>query len=70
MSTIRFVGELFKFEMLTFNIMLKCLNQMLVRRNEEALKCLCKLLTTIGKTLTTLIDRDENVEKQATVKNI
>lgn len=48
-GNIRFIGELFKKNMLTVNIMLRCLNNLLTNRDEESLECLCKLLTTIGK---------------------
>lgn len=46
-----FVGELFKQQMLTVNIMLRCLNNLLNQRDEESLECLCKLLSTVGKDL-------------------
>lgn len=47
-----FIGELFKLQMLTENIMLQCLEMLLSdRRDEESLECLCRLLTTIGKEL-------------------
>lgn len=46
-----FAGELFKQQMLTVNIMLRCLNKLLDNKDEESLECLCKLLTTIGKEL-------------------
>ncbi|KRT79506.1 hypothetical protein AMK59_7397 [Oryctes borbonicus] len=50
-GNIRFIGELFKQHMLTVNIMNKCLNHLLVNKDEESLECLCKLLSTIGKDL-------------------
>lgn len=46
-------GELFKQQMLTVNIMLRCLNNLLDLKDEESLECLCKLLTTVGKELET-----------------
>lgn len=59
-STVRFIGELYKLNMLTTNIMNKCIN-MLVReatpnqsntnQANEKLECLCKLLTTVGEKL-------------------
>ncbi|XP_063903280.1 eukaryotic translation initiation factor 4 gamma 3-like isoform X1 [Zophobas morio] len=48
---IRFIGELFKQQMLTTNIMMRCLDNLLDNKDEENLECLCKLLTTIGKEL-------------------
>ncbi|XP_060516621.1 eukaryotic translation initiation factor 4 gamma 1 isoform X2 [Cylas formicarius] len=50
-GTIRFIGELFKQQMLTTNIMKRCLQTLLDNNDEESLECLCKLLTTIGKEL-------------------
>ncbi|XP_053593767.1 uncharacterized protein LOC103573883 isoform X2 [Microplitis demolitor] len=45
----KFIGELFKKEMLTRNIMRQCILQLLRIPDEENLECLCKLLTTIGQ---------------------
>ncbi|XP_049821977.1 eukaryotic translation initiation factor 4 gamma 3 isoform X3 [Aethina tumida] len=50
-GNIRFIGELFKQQMLTVNIMIRCLSNLLENKDEESLECLCKLLTTIGKEL-------------------
>lgn len=50
-GNIRFIGELFKLNMLTVTIMLRCINHLLSNEEEESLECLCKLLTTIGKDL-------------------
>ncbi|XP_072375280.1 eukaryotic translation initiation factor 4 gamma 3-like isoform X1 [Diabrotica undecimpunctata] len=52
-GNVRFIGELFKQSMLTVGIMTRCINDLLIRRDEERLECLCKLLTTIGKELET-----------------
>lgn len=61
-STVRFIGELYKLDMLTTNIMNVCIN-MLIReatvnvrpsnsnQANEKLECLCKLLTTVGRKL-------------------
>ncbi|XP_074103148.1 uncharacterized protein LOC141530137 isoform X2 [Cotesia typhae] len=46
---VKFIGELFKKEMLTRKIMEWCISQLLSTPDEERLECLCKLLTTIGK---------------------
>lgn len=47
-GTVRFIGELYKSEMLIANIMHKCILLLLQIEDEESLECLCKLLTTIG----------------------
>ncbi len=47
----RFIGELFKLQMLTARIMVRCVSQLVGQIDEESLECLCKLLTTIGKDL-------------------
>ncbi|XP_057318167.1 eukaryotic translation initiation factor 4 gamma 3-like isoform X3 [Microplitis mediator] len=48
-GNIRFIGELYKQEMLTANIMNKCIKHLLDNSDEDNIECLCKLLTTIGK---------------------
>lgn len=51
-GNIRFIGELYKLGMLTDNIMFRCIQSLLNdTSDEERLECLCKLLTTIGKSL-------------------
>uniref|UniRef100_A0ABD2X3F2 MI domain-containing protein n=1 Tax=Trichogramma kaykai TaxID=54128 RepID=A0ABD2X3F2_9HYME len=50
-GNIRFIGELFKQNMLTCKIMIQCIRHLLKQADEENLECLCKLLTTIGKAL-------------------
>ncbi|XP_058810596.1 eukaryotic translation initiation factor 4 gamma 3-like isoform X2 [Phymastichus coffea] len=50
-GNIRFIGELFKQNMLTSKIMHQCIQHLLKNTDEENLECLCKLLTTIGKAL-------------------
>lgn len=52
-------GELFKQQMLTVKIMLRCVNILLENKDEDSLECLCKLLTTIGKDLE--IDKNQNL---------
>jgi translation initiation factor 4G len=51
LGNIRFIGELFKQNMLTSKIMYQCIRHLLKQVDEENLECLCKLLTTIGKVL-------------------
>ncbi|XP_025830115.1 eukaryotic translation initiation factor 4 gamma 3 isoform X2 [Agrilus planipennis] len=52
-GNIRFIGELYKQQMLTGNIMVRCILNLLEDKDEESLECLCKLLSTIGKELET-----------------
>lgn len=51
LGNIRFIGELYKLEMLTVNIMHECVTKLLKCVDEESLECLCRLLTTVGKNL-------------------
>ncbi|KYN03904.1 Eukaryotic translation initiation factor 4 gamma 3 [Cyphomyrmex costatus] len=50
-GNIRFIGELYKQQMLTTKIMHRCVRHLLDQNDEDNLECLCKLLTTIGKDL-------------------
>lgn len=61
-STVRFIGELYKLDMLTTNIMNKCISVLIreattggspsnANQANEKLECLCKLLTTVGRKL-------------------
>lgn len=61
-STVRFIGELYKLDMLTTNIMNKCISVLIheattggspsnSNQANEKLECLCKLLTTVGRKL-------------------
>lgn len=57
-STVQFIGELFKLDMLTVRIMNVCLQTLIDHGTDEKLECACKLLTTIGKKLEqTLVDK-------------
>lgn len=49
--TVRFIGELYKLDMLTTNIMNVCIKSLIDSRTDEKLECVCKILTTIGKKL-------------------
>jgi hypothetical protein len=55
LSLIKFIEELFKLQMLTEHIMHECIKKLLgnVENPEEEIKSLCKLLTTVGKSLDT-----------------
>lgn len=47
-GTVKFIGELYKIEMLTSNIMRACIQMLLQEPTEEKIERVCKLLTTIG----------------------
>merc|ERR1719270_836146 len=53
LGNIRFIGELYKLSMLTARIMHECVRKLLTSNpsDEEALECLCRLLTTVGQAL-------------------
>lgn len=48
-GTVRFIGELYRQNMLLTSIMEWCVVTLLNIRSEEKLECLCKLLTTVGQ---------------------
>ncbi|KAL1455160.1 hypothetical protein WDU94_009274 [Cyamophila willieti] len=56
----RFIGELYKLNMLTTKIMHYCISDLLRKTEEEPLERACKLLSTIGRDL-------ESHEKDATI---
>lgn len=47
-GTVKFIGELFKIEMLTPKIMKACIEMLLQEPTEEKIERVCKLLATIG----------------------
>ena len=56
LANINFIGELFKVQMLTSNIMHYCITTLLDEKNEpdeEKIELLCKLLQSIGEKLDT-----------------
>ena len=60
LGNIRFIGELFKLNMLTEGIMNDCIERLLKQESdEENIECLCRLLTTIGKE----VDKPNNAAK-------
>jgi translation initiation factor 4G len=60
LGNIRFIGELFKLNMLTEGIMNDCIERLLKQESdEENIECLCRLLTTIGKE----VDKPNNSAK-------
>lgn len=50
-GNVRFIGELFKQNIIVSNIIVYCIQRLLKKIEEETLECLCKLFTTIGKDL-------------------
>ncbi|ELU17393.1 hypothetical protein CAPTEDRAFT_19755 [Capitella teleta] len=48
-GNIRFIGELYKLDVLLEKIMHECVHKLLKAKDEESMECLCGLLTTIGK---------------------
>lgn len=64
-STVQFIGELYKLDMLTTNIMNSCIRSLVNSQSEEKLECVCKLLATIGEKLETKpIDNSEQAKKR------
>ncbi|XP_064178283.1 eukaryotic translation initiation factor 4 gamma 1-like [Anguilla rostrata] len=51
LGNMRFIGELFKQKMVRENMVQNCIAKLLIKETEEALECLCCLLSTSGKTL-------------------
>ncbi|XP_035268427.1 eukaryotic translation initiation factor 4 gamma 1-like [Anguilla anguilla] len=51
LGNMRFIGELFKLEMMKDKVVHSCINNLLSNQSEEALECLCCLLTTVGQNL-------------------
>lgn len=51
LGNVRFIGELYKLQMLTPKIMVECVQLLLYAPDEEKLECLCKLLSTVGQKL-------------------
>lgn len=74
-STIRFIGELYKTDMLTTNIMNVCISTLIrevatttmasSNQGNEKLECLCKLLTTIGGKLEQMASKADKDKAQA-----
>lgn len=61
LGLIRFIGELYFLEMLTENIIERCIRRLLSNDNpsEEVIESICQLLTTVGKTLDVPKKKDE-----------
>lgn len=63
-STVRFIGELYKLDMLTTKIMKWCITTLIDSGTDEKLECVCKLLTTIGEKLERKPDSDADASKK------
>ncbi|XP_039978880.1 uncharacterized protein LOC120787331 [Xiphias gladius] len=50
-NTIKFIGELFRSNILSAAVMHGCITTLLQNRDEESLECLCELLRIVGKDL-------------------
>ena len=54
LGNIRFIGELFKLNLLTEAIMHECVVKLLKKSEDhESLECMCRLMTTVGKSMDT-----------------
>ncbi|PBK86878.1 ARM repeat-containing protein [Armillaria gallica] len=53
LGLVKFMGELFKLQMLTERIMHECVKKLLLNPEEENIESLCVLLTTVGKLMDT-----------------
>lgn len=63
LGLIKFIGELYKIQMLNDKIMFECIIRLLGDISEESLECLCDLLTTIGEKLDTSSQNSVKDEK-------
>lgn len=57
-GTVRFIGELYRQDMLSTSIMDWCIAALLKINTEEKLECLCKLLTTVGQKMEVKTDSE------------
>ena len=57
LGNIKFIGELYRIQMLNGRIMHEIIQKLLRETDEESLECMCRLITTIGKLL------DEETQK-------
>jgi len=51
LGNVKFIGELFRQEILNEKIMHDCVKRLLASKDEDTIECLCKLMATIGKQL-------------------
>ena len=57
LGNIKFIGELYRIQMLNGRIMHEIIQKLLRETDEESLECMCRLITTVGKLL------DEETQK-------
>lgn len=71
-GTVKFIGELYKIDMLTSKIMRTCMRMLTDDDivSEETIECLCKLLTTIGCKMETQDGPKPILEHFTTLENI
>jgi hypothetical protein len=62
-GTIRFIGELFLYNLLTSKIMRRCIDSLLSSITEENITSVCYLLTTVGKKLQERITAEQQTRK-------
>ena len=51
LGNVRFIGELYKLQLLTEPIMHDCVIKLLESSDQESLECMCRLMTTVGQRL-------------------
>lgn len=51
LGNVKFIGELFRQEILNEKIMHDCVKRLLSSKDQDTIECLCKLMATIGKQL-------------------
>ena len=51
LGNIKFIGELYRIQMLNGRIMHEIIQKLLRETDEESLECMCRLITTVGKIL-------------------
>jgi translation initiation factor 4G len=62
-GTVKFIGELYKMNMLTAKIMVGCIEVLLTSVTEENIERLCKLLTTVGEKLESELNNKNVMDK-------
>ncbi|XP_070497939.1 eukaryotic translation initiation factor 4 gamma 3-like isoform X2 [Chironomus tepperi] len=62
-GTVKFIGELYKMNMLTAKIMMGCIEVLLTSITEENIERLCKLLTTVGEKLEGELKNKNDMDK-------
>lgn len=65
-GNIKFIGELFKVEMINYSIIHQCIDELLSDRDESCLECLCKLVETTGRKIYERGDKSKEKEAKET----